>query len=181
MKYLFLKMHFAYWHYAQYNSQPMPWLFREPQYPFRRPHSWSWISKLLFLAVFFFQVGCFFFLDRGYNFWRSNVISSAKLKKSQVFQRVHIYLVRSFRYCKPWFVYPVAFVGASERAEIDVRTPEFHAWMGENSILGMVGSWASRPKYFIHSSTAGGIAALAFPRASDPCSLLPNRPESQAM
>lgn len=38
----------------------------------------------------------------------------------------------------------------------------------------------SRPKYFIHSSMAGGMAALAFPRASDPCSLLPNRPESQA-
>ncbi len=38
----------------------------------------------------------------------------------------------------------------------------------------------SRPKYFIHSCMAGGIAALAFCRASEPCSLLPNRPESQA-
>lgn len=40
--------------------------------------------------------------------------------------------------------------------------------------------YTSRPKYFIHSSTAGGIAALAFSRACEPCSPFPNRPESQA-
>uniref|UniRef100_A0A0E9XNX8 Uncharacterized protein n=1 Tax=Anguilla anguilla TaxID=7936 RepID=A0A0E9XNX8_ANGAN len=61
---------------------------------------------------------------------------------------------------------------------MDFCTPEFHVSRGENSILGGAGS--SKPKYFIHSSTAGGMAALALLRTSEPSPLPPRSPVSYA-
>lgn len=105
-----------------YNSQPMPLPFTEPQYPFMRLNSLRPNVTTFFHLAAFFRVGCFFFLVRGYNFWRIMSFLKCKTPKDK-YVPVPVHLVRSFRYCTPWFEYSFAFVGASERDEIVHRTP----------------------------------------------------------
>lgn len=77
----YFKIDFA---YVQYNSQPMPPSFREPQAQFRRPHFLQ-ISQLFFFPSFMLGVSSFLW---GAITWRSNVLS--RVQNSKTFRNARL-------------------------------------------------------------------------------------------